>query len=125
MLLYRYENNNGIGPYMAPFCGITSKLNDFHNDSSHPSIYEDFKEHIYSGKLYGGRFWDYLSACTSIEAFKKWFEGFHGVLHEHGFKPFVFSIKDSSLIMGVSCEQALFKRFDGVIIGQVPRELLY
>jgi hypothetical protein len=127
MLLLRYENSKRQGPYTAPFCKISDELRDFHSQSKYerkfPILHEDFKQHIWEHRFPRG-FGDYVCACTSIEALREWFEGWHDRLIENGFKPLIIAVKDSKLMIGESNKQAVFKRFDGVITGQVAKELL-
>jgi hypothetical protein len=126
MLLLRYENDKRQGPYNAPFCKIGNELTDIHaqNLREFPGLMDDFRQHIWENRFPRG-FGDYVSACTSIEALRDWFKGWHDKLLEHGFKPLIIAVKDSKLMIGESDKQALFKRFDGVITGQVARDLLY
>jgi hypothetical protein len=125
MLLIRYENDKRQGPYNAPFCKISDELKDIHSENREfPSIFDDFQQHIWDRKFPHG-FGDYVCACTSIEALRDWFKGWHERLLENGFKPLIIAVEDNKLMIGQSGKQVLFKRFDGVITGQVTRELLY
>lgn len=91
MLVYRVENENGNGPYMAFNPALYAMRED--HGTWYPDPADDPHPNPYGDGL-GGMYADEYSAVQSPEAAQTWFEGYGEVLHEAGFELTVWDAQD-------------------------------
>lgn len=84
MVIYRYENKKGKGPYRNSMQIKWSGNKYVHEDANHPSSYEDFP--AFSS--------DQFIACKSIKSLKQWFKGYNPNLKKTGFKIVKYKVKN-------------------------------
>lgn len=106
MLVFRYENKNGVGPYTADWEEWGTKASSFwlassHAGEKHPSPRMDGIEK--SGK-------NYVCGCPSAAALSEWFSGWEAVLLRNGFVVKTYDIPDEEVFIGKSGLQVVFKR---------------
>lgn len=100
MLVYRVQNEIGVGPYRTyrrhP---VVQKMFDAHDSSSHPQPkddgIEDFGEH-------------HLSGFASVRDLRMWFEGFLSALIRHGYSIVIVEVPESAVLYGG--EQVMYDR---------------
>lgn len=101
--LYRYEDINGVGPYLED-SPLENCLSEKHVQSGkHPDISTDLKER-------GDRIAAFYCGCNSINNLKKWFWGFNKKLLISGY--YLMKYKVKSYKIGKSKKQVFFKQKD-------------
>ncbi len=108
MLVYRYQNERGLGPYYNPEPdSFNREICNFHNNcSKHPHPGQD--------KLLYELPFQFTSAITTNFGFHafplliKWFDRFHRKLYKNNFKIHIFNIPDNSVKIGESNLQCVF-----------------
>lgn len=106
MLVYRVENENGNGPYMA-FAPVLAEMSAAHGDAEHPTPDEEGMRCIFA---------DEYCAVQSLEGAQAWFEGYGEVLDEAGFELTVWDAQD------VRCgkKQVVFRKDTARMVASYP-----
>lgn len=107
MLVCRFENDGGFGPYTGRGCigptqlALRSALMNAHcdGDGYHNPIWEDVK---------GFESGDMFCCCLSIESLKCWFDGFVEQLFEAGYQICCYDVPESDVLRGRRNNQAAF-----------------
>lgn len=97
MLVYRFENDRGFGPYTSRGCcgpeqfALQSELCEAHCDSYHPPIWEGVR---------GFKSGDMFCGCPSLDSLKVWFDGFVERLFEAGYSICCYEVPESDVRYG-------------------------
>lgn len=108
MIVYRIENEKGIGPYQGQENGPLSKLYYAHHDQDHPVASVDFPCKFSFFYNCG----DFVFGFQSLQSCAKWFVGFVVFMRNYGFKLAKYEIDPSKIIIGQSGKQIIFKKSD-------------
>ena len=102
MIVYRFENSDGVGPYQAST--IPDKMYNAHcrNLHTHPGWYADGFNVC--------RKENFLAGCASIIQLKEWFKGFLRMLYKHGFFIVQYKVRSSAVTYGRSGKQLVFDK---------------
>lgn len=111
-IVYRYENNDGIGPYWGGSDWLLDELDYHQRGNTHPGIrqdypYENGEDDYY--KLHADEC-DLISGCKSIPSINKWFKGHKRHLKEDGFNLYEYQV--NHYIVGKSKKQVFFNKHD-------------
>jgi hypothetical protein len=108
--VYRYENYRGEGPY----CAVTWPNNEdlfsllrAHDKPDHPAWYNSAGKCVEYGRELSA---DYHSACDSRESLDAWFDGWHEVLEENGFRVKEYTVQAENVLESRSGLQVAFRR---------------
>lgn len=104
-IIYRIENNKGIGPYNPDSSVRMSTLfgDDIHADWQHPAIWEDYT------KIVHAELQQYYCAFHDKSLIMKWFEPIHiEKLLENGY--IIREIEVEEYLKGNSGKQCFFKK---------------
>ncbi len=107
MIVYRYENARGDGPY---YTGGVWEMWKFHNDTANdpdaqaPAPRLDFPE----APLVSFRTKTHRFACPSIPALNAWFRGWEIDLERAGFRPVAYEVPDVAVSVSLSGKQCMF-----------------
>ena len=103
--VYRYENDEGVGPYCTDNVDVYVPLCNAHNsENGHPAWTVWFGEREFE-KTPGE---EYLAGCASREELDAWFDGWHGMLAENGFTVKEYTVPAENVIDSRSGLQVAF-----------------
>ena len=101
MLVFRYENAAGVGPYNTfGWCGRDDMIEAHNNVDRTPGPFYDFPK--------GTPGHQFAYGCPSLEILKEWFEGFESDLGAAGFIIKVYDVPDDCVSIGKSGKQVAF-----------------
>lgn len=115
--VYRYENENGNGPYRGgwPDWRAHDELCNAHCDPvGHPTwaSYQDWASRreipAYTGYYH-------LAGCDSRESLEAWFDGFHEALRDNGFTIREYTVPAHQVIDSTSGLQVAFDPRNAVV----------
>jgi hypothetical protein len=111
---YRFENSEGIGPYISSFdpenvalMNFKSRLHDAHRDNyTHPGMRFDISLPDYLEASIN----QFVCACDTIENLLHWFDGFVDDLKEHNFNLIEYTVNKELMLVGDSKRQVFFDK---------------
>lgn len=106
MLVYRVENERGIGPYLS-FSPLLEDMGKAHADRGHPDPYDDGITGMMASEY---------CAVRSLEDAQTWFDGYGEVLDEAGFELNVWEAQD--VTEGVA--QVVFRKDTARVVASYP-----
>lgn len=107
MVVYRVENEEGVGPYHSSWY-YHSEIGYLHSNSKHPSIQTDKIIEGKIGRLSYDEYKKYFCGFKSLLQYKEWFSlRLRKLLKKHNFKLNIYKIDKRNVIQ--SDKQIVFK----------------
>lgn len=107
MLVYRYQCEQGFGPYRSYTPGRWSRkldrMCDAHNDTEHPG-WQDYTSYWNSS--------DWRAACYSVKQLKQWFYGYNAEIKRLGFKIVEVEVDEKFVEHGLSGKQCRYPDYE-------------